>query len=85
MKLLRFAMMDSDGNLRDFAGCCMVNDVSARDFQIKRHGQWVKGKSADTFGPTDPWPVTRDEVPGDVIELGIAGLGVQRQRTVAAV
>lgn len=166
MKLLRFApqaqerpgMPDSDGNLRDlsahvrdFAGYCVVKDVSERDFQIKRHGQWVKGKSADTFGPTGPWLVTRDEVPdpqnldmylevngqrfqdgntrrmvygvahlvscisqflglqpgditstgtppgvgigqklplylkpGDVMELGITGLGVQRQRTVAA-
>lgn len=45
------------------AGYCVVNDVSERDFQIKRHGQWVKGKSADTFGPTGPWLVTRDEVP----------------------
>ncbi|WP_424988613.1 fumarylacetoacetate hydrolase family protein [Microbulbifer sp. S227A] len=133
------------------AGYCVVNDVSERDFQIKRHGQWVKGKSADTFGPTGPWLVTRDEVPdpqnldmylevnghryqkgttrtmvygvaylvsyvsqfmslqpgdiistgtppgvgmgqtppsylkpGDVMELGIQGLGVQRQVTVAA-
>lgn len=133
------------------AGYCVVNDVSERDFQIKRHGQWVKGKSADTFGPMGPWLVTRDEVqdpqdldmylkvnghryqkgstrtmvygvahlvsyisqfmslqpgdiistgtppgvgmgqnpplylkPGDVMELGIAGLGAQRQRTVAA-
>ncbi|OED37692.1 2-hydroxyhepta-2,4-diene-1,7-dioate isomerase [Chromatiales bacterium (ex Bugula neritina AB1)] len=44
------------------AGYCVVNDVSERDFQIKRSGQWVKGKSADTFGPTGPWLVTRDEV-----------------------
>ncbi|MCR8725769.1 fumarylacetoacetate hydrolase family protein [Frigidibacter sp. ROC022] len=133
------------------AGYCVVNDVSERDFQIRRHGQWVKGKSADTFGPMGPWLVTRDEVPdpqalamylevngkryqngstatmvygvrhlvsyisqfmslqpgdiistgtppgvgmgqtppvylkpGDVMELGIEGLGSQRQRTVAA-
>jgi 2-keto-4-pentenoate hydratase/2-oxohepta-3-ene-1,7-dioic acid hydratase in catechol pathway len=45
------------------AGFCVVNDVSERDFQIHRHGQWVKGKSHDTFGPTGPWLVTRDEVP----------------------
>lgn len=44
------------------AGYCVVNDVSERDFQINRGGQWVKGKSADTFGPTGPWLVTRDEV-----------------------
>jgi 2-keto-4-pentenoate hydratase/2-oxohepta-3-ene-1,7-dioic acid hydratase in catechol pathway len=45
------------------AGYCVVNDVSERDFQINRSGQWVKGKSHDTFGPTGPWLVTRDEVP----------------------
>ncbi len=45
------------------AGYCVVNDVSERDFQIKRAGQWVKGKSADSFGPIGPWLVTRDEVP----------------------
>ncbi|MFO1067350.1 MAG: fumarylacetoacetate hydrolase family protein [Geminicoccaceae bacterium] len=45
------------------AGYCVVNDVSERDFQIHRHGQWVKGKSHDTFGPIGPWLVTRDEVP----------------------
>lgn len=44
------------------AGFCVVNDVSERDFQIKRSGQWVKGKSADTFGPIGPWMVTRDEI-----------------------
>lgn len=45
------------------AGYCIVNDVSERDFQIHRSGQWVKGKSADTFGPMGPWLVTRDEIP----------------------
>ncbi len=45
------------------AGYCVVNDVSEREFQIERSGQWVKGKSADTFGPVGPWLVTRDEVP----------------------
>jgi len=44
------------------AGYCVINDVSERDFQLHRSGQWVKGKSADTFGPTGPWLVTRDEV-----------------------
>ncbi len=143
--------VSEDQALDHVAGYCVVNDVSERDFQIKRHGQWVKGKSADTFGPTGPWLVTRDEVPdpqnldmylevnghryqngttrtmvygvahlvsyisqfmslqpgdiistgtppgvgmgqnpplylkpGDVMELGIEGLGVQQQRTVAA-
>ncbi len=134
------------------AGYCVVNDVSERAFQAERSGQWVKGKSADTFGPTGPWLVTKDEIadpqnlamwlevddkryqdgstrtmvygvqylvsylsqfmslqPGDIIStgtppgvgmgqkpapvylkpgqtmtLGIAGLGEQKQRTVAA-
>jgi 2-keto-4-pentenoate hydratase/2-oxohepta-3-ene-1,7-dioic acid hydratase in catechol pathway len=44
------------------AGYCVINDVSERAFQIERSGQWVKGKSADTFGPTGPWLVTADEV-----------------------
>lgn len=45
------------------AGYCVVNDVSERAFQAERQGQWTKGKSADTFGPTGPWLVTADEVP----------------------
>lgn len=44
------------------AGYCVINDVSERSFQAERSGQWTKGKSADTFGPTGPWLVTRDEV-----------------------
>jgi len=44
------------------AGYCVVNDLSERDFQLHRAGQWVKGKSADTFGPIGPWLVTADEV-----------------------
>ena len=45
------------------AGYCVVNDVSERAFQIKREGQWTKGKSCDTFGPTGPYLVTKDEIP----------------------
>ena len=45
------------------AGYCTVNDVSERAYQIERGGQWVKGKSAPTFGPTGPYLVTADEVP----------------------
>ena len=44
------------------AGYCVINDVSERAFQIKREGQWTKGKSCDTFGPTGPYLVTKDEV-----------------------
>ncbi|KZB57032.1 fumarylacetoacetate hydrolase family protein [Thalassospira xiamenensis] len=133
------------------AGYCVVNDVSERAFQLEHAGQWVKGKSHDTFGPIGPWLVTRDEIadpqnlrlwlelngervqngstttmvygvahlisylskfmtlqpgdiittgtppgvgmgmtpqrflkPGDVMELGVEGLGSQRQKTVQA-
>jgi len=44
------------------AGYCIVNDVSERHFQTNLTGQWTKGKSCDTFGPTGPWLVTRDEI-----------------------
>ena len=44
------------------AGYCVVNDVSEREFQLKKEGQWTKGKSCDTFGPTGPYLVTKDEV-----------------------
>lgn len=131
------------------AGFCVHNDYSEREFQLEHHGQWVKGKSCDTFAPLGPYLVTRDEVrnvdslrlwlkvngkmmqdgttanmiykvpfvisylsqfmtllpgdvistgtpagvglgmnpqlflkPGDVVELGIEGLGEQRQRVV---
>jgi 2-keto-4-pentenoate hydratase/2-oxohepta-3-ene-1,7-dioic acid hydratase in catechol pathway len=55
--------VDEASALDHVAGYCVVNDVSERHFQIHRHGQWVKGKSHDTFGPLGPWLVTSDEVP----------------------
>ena len=50
------------------AGYCVINDLSERAWQLERGGQWVKGKSADTFGPIGPWLVTADEVgnPGNL-------------------
>jgi len=49
--------------LRYVAGYCLINDVSERDYQLKRGGsQWGKGKGCDTFGPIGPWMVTRDEI-----------------------
>ena len=48
--------------LAHVAGFCVVNDVSERDFQLAREGQWTKGKSCDGFGPLGPWLVTPDEV-----------------------
>jgi 2-keto-4-pentenoate hydratase/2-oxohepta-3-ene-1,7-dioic acid hydratase in catechol pathway len=147
----RTSYLDSPEDARDaIAGFCVVNDVSERAFQMERGGQWVKGKSAETFNPAGPWLVTADEIddvtaldmwldvngvrrqdgstatmifdpyfivhylsqfmvlepgdlintgtppgvgmghtppiwlqPGDVMELGIAGLGTQRQNVVA--
>ncbi|MGI9386346.1 MAG: fumarylacetoacetate hydrolase family protein [Methyloligellaceae bacterium] len=52
------------------AAYCLVNDVSERAFQIEGSGQWVKGKSAPTFGPIGPWLVTPDEA-GDPQQLGL--------------
>ena len=48
--------------LRHVAGFCVCNDVSEREFQIERSGQWMKGKSCPTFGPLGPWLVTPDEI-----------------------
>lgn len=48
--------------LSHIAGYCVVHDVSEREFQLEGTGQWVKGKSADTFGPIGPWLVTTDEM-----------------------
>lgn len=147
----RASYLESAEEARDaIAGWVLVNDVSERAFQLERGGQWLKGKSAETFNPTGPWLVTTDELsdvgdlamwldvngvrrqtgatstmvfdpftivkyisqflvlepgdlintgtppgvgmgqkppvflqPGDVMELGIDGLGTQRQRVVA--
>jgi len=57
-----------DRALDHIAGYCVINDVSERNFQIERGGQWDKGKGCDTFGPIGPWLVTRDEA-GDVGDL----------------
>jgi 2-keto-4-pentenoate hydratase/2-oxohepta-3-ene-1,7-dioic acid hydratase in catechol pathway len=60
----REAKYVSEADALDYvAGYCVVNDVSERDYQTKLTGQWTKGKSCDTFGPTGPYLVTRDEVP----------------------
>jgi 2-keto-4-pentenoate hydratase/2-oxohepta-3-ene-1,7-dioic acid hydratase in catechol pathway len=49
--------------LNHVAGYCVVHDVSEREYQLERGGQWDKGKGCDTFGPIGPWLVTADEVP----------------------
>ena len=48
--------------LEHVAGFCVVNDVSEREYQLERGGQWDKGKGCDTFGPVGPWLVTTDEI-----------------------
>ena len=58
----RARYLAKDKALDVVAGYCLANDVSERVFQIERAGQWVKGKSCETFGPLGPWLVTKDEI-----------------------
>lgn len=77
----RTSYLDSPDQARDaIAGWTLVNDVSERAFQLERGGQWLKGKSAETFNPTGPWLVTADEV-DDIGKLGmwLDVNGVRRQ------
>ena len=59
-------------------GYCIVNDISEREWQIEKMGQWTKGKSGDTFGPTGPFLVTKDEIP-DIDNLNLT-LDVNNKR-----
>ena len=71
-----------DHALSHVAGYCLANDVSERDWQAKRSGQWVKGKSFDTFGPLGPWLVTTDELPDpQAVPLSLKVNGEQRQKS----
>jgi len=66
--------------LANVAGYCLANDVSERHWQSKRNGQWVKGKSFDTFGPLGPWLVTADDLPDpQSVPLTLKVNGVVRQ------
>jgi 2-keto-4-pentenoate hydratase/2-oxohepta-3-ene-1,7-dioic acid hydratase in catechol pathway len=56
--------------LKHVAGYCVVNDISEREYQLERGGQWDRGKGCDTFGPIGPWLVTTDEV-GDPQNLSM--------------
>ena len=68
--------------LAHVAGYCLANDVSERDWQANRSGQWVKGKSFDTFGPLGPWLVTADELTDpQSLPLTLAVNGVVRQKS----
>lgn len=55
--------IDKSSALSHVAGYCVINDISERAWQFEHGGQWVKGKSFDTFAPVGPWLVTRDELP----------------------
>ena len=70
--------------LKYVAGYCLANDVSERDWQIKRNGQWGKGKSFPGFGPLGPWLVTADEIPDPQtipVELEVNGVIKQSSNT----
>ena len=62
--------VDEQDALDHVAGYCVINDLSEREYQLERSGQWIKGKSCDTFGPIGPWLVTPDEV-GDPQDLDL--------------
>ncbi len=58
----RASYIDENEAMDYVAGYCLHNDVSEREFQLERGGQWVKGKSCDTFAPLGPWLATKDEI-----------------------
>ena len=71
-----------DKALAHVAGYCLANDVSERHWQIHRGGQWVKGKSFDTFGPIGPYLVTSDEIPDpQTLPVSLKVNGVVRQNS----
>ena len=76
----RTKYVSKDEAMDHVAGFAVMNDISERDFQSKRQGQWTKGKSHDTFGPLGPWLVTKDEV-GDPhnLEMWLDVNGERRQ------
>jgi 2-keto-4-pentenoate hydratase/2-oxohepta-3-ene-1,7-dioic acid hydratase in catechol pathway len=77
----RARYLSKSGALDAVAGYCLANDVSEREFQIERSGQWVKGKSAETFGPIGPWLVTKDEVPNpQKLDMWLTVNGDSRQK-----
>jgi 2-keto-4-pentenoate hydratase/2-oxohepta-3-ene-1,7-dioic acid hydratase in catechol pathway len=77
----RASYLDSPSDaLAHVAGYAISNDVSEREFQLERGGQWDKGKSCDTFNPLGPWLVTADEIPDpQALEMTLSVNGVRRQ------
>ena len=77
----RARYLTKSGALDAVAGFCLANDVSEREFQIERGGQWTKGKSAETFGPIGPWLVTKDEIPNpQKLDMWLTVNGETRQK-----
>jgi|TARA_B110000879_G_C11175505_1_gene515790 2,4-diketo-3-deoxy-L-fuconate hydrolase len=77
-------LADEEDGMRHIAGYMVCNDVSEREFQIERQGQWSKGKSCETFNPAGPWLVTADEVPDPTalsMELSVNGATMQSSST----
>ena len=67
--------------MQHVAGYCVINDISEREFQIERSGQWTKGKSCDSFGPTGPYLVSPDEVPqAQNLDMWLEVNGQRRQQ-----
>jgi 2-keto-4-pentenoate hydratase/2-oxohepta-3-ene-1,7-dioic acid hydratase in catechol pathway len=76
----RARYVDERDALAHIAGYTICNDVSERRFQMKRNGQWVKGKSAETFGPLGPWLVTTDELDPSNLAMSLTVNGEPRQK-----
>src|SRR5204863_2566644 len=71
---------DEQTAMKHIAGYCVSNDVSEREYQLQRGGQWTKGKSAETFNPLGPWLVTPDELPDPLgLEMSLDVNGIRRQ------
>jgi 2-keto-4-pentenoate hydratase/2-oxohepta-3-ene-1,7-dioic acid hydratase in catechol pathway len=77
----RARYLSKKGALDAVAGYCLANDVSEREFQIERAGQWTKGKGCETFGPIGPWLVTKDEIPNPQrLDMWLSVNGETRQK-----
>lgn len=77
----RASYVTVENALQHVAGYCVGNDVSERAFQLEHGGQWLKGKSADTFAPIGPWLVTSDEVSGIDSDIWLEVDGVRQQES----
>lgn len=76
--------VSEENAMNHVAGFAVFNDVSERDFQTEREGQWIKGKSHDSFGPLGPWLVTRDVVDPSNLALELKVNGETRQKGTTA-